>query len=461
MDRKKTEIITIASVKGGVGKSALAIIFSYILKNFNKKVLLVDLDPQNSLTSYFIRHIKSIEGINVYYMFKDYQDFDPNKYLNEINNNMYIVPSHPILCKFEQEDKRYKEQLLEYCVKKILINNNFDYILIDTPPSLGPLLYNALNITNKVIIPVQLERWSVEAFPMLMDAIEEVNLFKDKKIDISIVENQFIKNRNTFIDVEKQVLKKYSILIKGKIHSFNSVKVLINELKEPDVSAVYYKEAQEALEKIVKVRWTYFFTVKRKGGLMSKKERKEIILNDRKTSINQLKNNCDKDDEIEYESYKNQIRRIATSEIDNRIELMKILYKIRTKKLYKFDGYKKFDDFLKKFVIARSQAFLYLRLYKHVLSGDLKIDEIKQLGFAETYSRIKRFNIDKGIAKEKSIRILRLQLENQESYDFYGKNAKFTGYFLDRVFIEKKDLLEKFMEEFKSWALMNNLVYKT
>ncbi len=54
MDRKKTEIITIASVKGGVGKSALAIIFSYILKNFNKKVLLVELEPQNSLTSYYI-----------------------------------------------------------------------------------------------------------------------------------------------------------------------------------------------------------------------------------------------------------------------------------------------------------------------------------------------------------------------------------------------------------------------
>lgn len=65
--------------------------------------------------------------------------------------------------------------------KKILYNNDFDYIIIDTPPSLGPLLYNALNITDKVIIPIQIERWSVEAFPMLMDAIEEVNIFKNKK----------------------------------------------------------------------------------------------------------------------------------------------------------------------------------------------------------------------------------------------------------------------------------------
>ncbi|UPA18682.1 ParA family protein [Borrelia puertoricensis] len=254
MDKKKPEIITIASIKGGVGKSVLAVIFSHILKNFNKKVLLVDLDPQNSLTSYFIKYIKSIEGVNVYYMLKEYRNSNLNKYLNKISSQMFIIPSHPILCKFEQEDERYKEQLLEHCIIKILSNNNFDYIMIDTPPSLSPLLYNALNVTDKVIIPVQLERWSVEAFPMLMDAIEEVNIFKNKKIDVSIVENQFVKNRNTFKDIEELVLKNYGMFIKGKIHSLNSIKILINELKEPDMQAIYYKEAQEALEKIVKVR---------------------------------------------------------------------------------------------------------------------------------------------------------------------------------------------------------------
>ncbi|AHH11538.1 ParA family protein (plasmid) [Borrelia coriaceae] len=254
MDRKKPEIITIASIKGGVGKSVLAIIFSHILKNFNKKVLLIDLDPQNSLTSYFIRYIKSVEGLNIYYMLKDYRNANLNKYLNKISNKMYIIPAHPILCKFEQEDERYKEQLLEHCINKILYNNNFDYIMIDTPPSLSPLLYNALNITDKVIIPVQLERWSVEAFPMLMDAIEEVNIFKNKKIAVAIVENQFIKNRNTFKDIEELVLKNYGMFIQGKVHSLNSIKVLINELKEPDVQETYYKEAQDALENILKVR---------------------------------------------------------------------------------------------------------------------------------------------------------------------------------------------------------------
>lgn len=66
MDNKKPEIISIANIKGGVGKSVLTIIFSFILKSFNKKVLLVDFDPQNSLTSYFFKYIKSLGKNNVY-----------------------------------------------------------------------------------------------------------------------------------------------------------------------------------------------------------------------------------------------------------------------------------------------------------------------------------------------------------------------------------------------------------
>ncbi|AHH11539.1 chromosome replication/partitioning protein (plasmid) [Borrelia coriaceae] len=183
---------------------------------------------------------------------------------------------------------------------------------------------------------------------------------------------------------------------------------------------------------------------------MSRKQKKEIVLNSRKTSIHHFERDNDKDDEIEYESYKNQIRRITVNDISNKIELMKILYTIRMKKLYRLDGYKRFEDFLEKFVIARSQAFLYLRLYKKVLSGDLKMEEIKQFGFRESYKRIRKSGLDKDVVKENSIKPLRFQLESQESYDFYKKNTKFISYFLDRIFKDKKDLLEKFKKDFES-----------
>nr|AAU85882.1 hypothetical protein BGP032 [Borreliella bavariensis PBi] len=85
-----------------------------------------------------------------------------------------------------------------------------------------------------------------------------------------------------------------------------------------------------------------------------------------------------------------------------------------------------------------------------MLSGDLKIEEIKQFGFAEPYKRIKNSTIDRASTKDISIKMLRFKLKNRESYDFYGKNVKFTSYFLDRVFTDKKDLLEEFMKEFES-----------
>lgn len=67
---EKTEIITITSIKGGVGKSMVAIVFSYILRDMNKKILLFALDPQNSLASYFLRYIKDINDNNIYYLLK-------------------------------------------------------------------------------------------------------------------------------------------------------------------------------------------------------------------------------------------------------------------------------------------------------------------------------------------------------------------------------------------------------
>lgn len=251
MNTKKPKIITIASIKGGVGKSMLSIIFSYILSRANNKVLIVDLDPQNSLTSYFLQYIRNIEINNIYYLLKRDQTVVFDEYMNIINNNMYIIPSHPILCKFEKGDITYKELMLEYIFDKNLHYYNFDYVIIDTPPSLSSLLFNALNITHKVIIPVQTERWSVESLPILMNEIKEVEMIRKKNINVSIIENQFMKNRNTYKDIESILQPKYKELIKGRVHFSNAIKVFINELKEPDNKEIYYQEIKKILNNLL------------------------------------------------------------------------------------------------------------------------------------------------------------------------------------------------------------------
>ncbi|OJH14573.1 chromosome partitioning protein ParA (plasmid) [Borreliella bissettiae] len=248
MDIKKSDIITMASIKGGVGKSTLSILFSYVLKELGKKVLLIDLDPQNSLTSHFNRYISNIEKYNAYSMLKG--DFHFNECIYKINDYISIIPSHPILGKFNSEAIDYKEIILEHHLNENIQNYNFDYVLLDTPPSLDFLLKNALNVTNYIVIPVQVEIWSIESFAILINAVNDITKFRKKIYNISIVENQFIKNRNTIKEVEDLLYKEYREYIKGKVHFSNSIKVLINGRLEPSTKEMYYKEIKDTLKNI-------------------------------------------------------------------------------------------------------------------------------------------------------------------------------------------------------------------
>ncbi|AHH11271.1 chromosome replication/partitioning protein (plasmid) [Borrelia coriaceae] len=172
---------------------------------------------------------------------------------------------------------------------------------------------------------------------------------------------------------------------------------------------------------------------------------KEIILNTRKSSIQYFEN-----EELEYRSYKDQLRRIVIHDIDNKIKTMQILHQIRGKKLYLIDGYKKFEDFLSEFIISRSQAFLYLKIYKKVLDGSVSIEDIKQKGFKSVYRDVVNLATGSKSSKLSSIKPLKLQLKNQESYDFYKKNVKLTEFILDKLFSDEKKILKKLVNEFNS-----------
>ncbi len=246
---KKPNILTIASLKGGVGKSTLTILFSYLLKDLGKKILIVDMDPQNSITSYFFNYVHNVEIYNTYSMLKGGVSF--NNCVGKINDHIFIIPAHPILENFNLEPIDYKEIVLELRIEQNISAYEFDYILLDTPPHRDFLVKNALNITDHIIIPVQVERWSIESFTILMNMIENFQIIKKKIYTTSIVENQFIKNRNTLKDIERLLYEKYGSYVKGKIHFSNGIKVFINELIEPSSEESYYKEAKKTLHNIL------------------------------------------------------------------------------------------------------------------------------------------------------------------------------------------------------------------
>ncbi|WP_027326869.1 ParA family protein [Helicobacter pametensis] len=166
------EIIAIANQKGGVGKTTTAVNLSASLADLNKRVLLIDFDPQaNATTSLGFRR-NEVE-------FDIYHVLIGSKKLSQIihptdMNNLFLAPSNIGLVGFEKEfySKRTsgRELLLKCKVEEI--QNQYDFIVIDSPPALGPLTINALSAAHSVIIPIQCEFFALEGLAQLLSTIK-------------------------------------------------------------------------------------------------------------------------------------------------------------------------------------------------------------------------------------------------------------------------------------------------
>ncbi|SCW42853.1 Putative plasmid partition protein [Borreliella japonica] len=176
-----------------------------------------------------------------------------------------------------------------------------------------------------------------------------------------------------------------------------------------------------------------------------------IILNDREEGLMGIS------EEEEYENYKHALKKSMVNDIENKIKIMEILYNIKSKKLYRIDGHVSFKSFIEEFLIARTQAYLYLKIYEQVLKGNLSIKEIRDKGMIEIYRNIKSKEVVDKKSIQNSIKPLRFQLKRKDSYDFYKSNAKFTGYLLDKIFSSDKDYLNQIFKEYSDLNLKKQI----
>nr|CAA60651.1 orfD [Borreliella burgdorferi] len=151
-----------------------------------------------------------------------------------------------------------------------------------------------------------------------------------------------------------------------------------------------------------------------------------------------------------YNDLKNRLKTNIKKKIFYKVESIRILKEIKDNEYYKLDGYKSFDAFIKDYQLARTQVYIYLKLAKALQAGILNEDYIIENGIYNSLDKIESQEtpiVKK--SKQNPIKPLRFQLKKQESYDFYKSNAKFTGFMLDKLFSDGKEIIKKLMKEYK------------
>ena len=206
------KIISVANQKGGVGKTTTTVNLSTILAKRGKRVLLIDTDPQGNATSGL--GVEKEDGLSTYDLLIDDTNADEIIQKTSIKNldicpsNMNLAGAEVQLVSMMSREQRMKEKL-------DTVKNEYDYILIDCPPSLGLITLNAFTASDSVLIPVQCEYYALEGLGQLLNTIELVRKHLNKNL---YIEGALLTMYDIRTNLANQVVKEVKKFFQNKVY---------------------------------------------------------------------------------------------------------------------------------------------------------------------------------------------------------------------------------------------------
>lgn len=171
-------ITSLTNQKGGVGKTTSAHALILGLNSKGKKVLAIDLDPQCNLSATFEITMQNPNGAYELMKNKETDVLSKTDYCDLICGNLSLVGSDGEIVQIG------KEYILSKLLKEICSKNDYDYIVIDTPPNLGILTTNALTASDDVIIPLGTDMYSLHGFTQLHQTIQDISEYCNANLKI-------------------------------------------------------------------------------------------------------------------------------------------------------------------------------------------------------------------------------------------------------------------------------------